>query len=40
MQNCWSKVIFAKEKKFKISIDEIIKKVSKKTKIVFISKSK
>ena len=30
-------VIFAKEKKFKISIDEIIKKVSKKTKIVFLA---
>jgi histidinol-phosphate aminotransferase len=32
-----AKVIFAKEKKFKISINEIIKKVSKKTKIVFIA---
>ena len=32
-----AKVIFAKEKKFKISIDEIIKKVSKKTKIVFMA---
>ena len=30
-------VIFAKEKKFKISIQEIIKKVSKKTKIVFVA---
>tara|TARA_B100000902_G_scaffold381934_1_gene419028 strand:+ start:96 stop:1178 length:1083 start_codon:yes stop_codon:yes gene_type:complete len=30
-------VIFAKEKKFKISIQEIIKKVSKKTKIVFLA---
>ena len=30
-------VIFAKEKKFKISIPEIIKKVTKKTKIVFIA---
>jgi histidinol-phosphate aminotransferase len=30
-------VIFAKEKKFKISIPEIIKKVTKKTKIVFLA---
>ena len=30
-------VIFAKEKKFKISISEIIKKVTKKTKIVFLA---
>ena len=30
-------VIFAKEKKFKISVKEIIKKVTKKTKIVFIA---
>ncbi len=30
-------VIFAKEKKFKISITEIIKKVTKKTKMVFIA---
>ena len=30
-------VIFAKEKKFKISISQIIKKVTKKTKIVFIA---
>ena len=30
-------VIFAKEKKFKISVTEIIKKVTKKTKIVFIA---
>ena len=30
-------VIFAKEKKFKISIQEVIKKVSKKTKIVFLA---
>ncbi len=30
-------VIFAKEKKFKISITEIIKKVTKKTKIVFLA---
>ena len=30
-------VIFAKEKKFKVSISEILKKVSKKTKIVFIA---
>ena len=32
-----AKVIFAKEKKFKISISEIIKKVTKKTKIVFLA---
>ena len=32
-----AKVIFAKEKKFKVSISEIIKKVTKKTKIVFIA---
>ena len=30
-------VIFAKEKKFKASVEEIIKKVTKKTKIVFIA---
>ena len=30
-------VIFAREKKFKVSISEIIKKVTKKTKIVFIA---
>ncbi len=30
-------VIFAKEKKLKISLKEIIKKVSKKTKIVFLA---
>jgi len=30
-------VIFAKEKKFKISVTEIIKKVTKKTKIVFLA---
>ena len=30
-------VIFAKEKKFKVSISEIIKKVTKKTKIVFLA---
>ena len=30
-------VIFAKEKKFKISVKEIIKKVTKKTKIVFLA---
>ena len=30
-------VIFAKEKKFKVSIPEIIKKVTKKTKIVFLA---
>ena len=32
-----AKVIFAKEKNFKISIFEILKKVTKKTKIVFIA---
>ena len=31
------KVIYAKEKKFKISISEILKKVTKKTKIVFLA---
>ena len=30
-------VVFAKEKNFKISVEEIIKKVSKKTKIVFLA---
>jgi histidinol-phosphate aminotransferase len=32
-----AKVIFSKEKNFKVSISEIIKKVTKKTKIVFIA---
>ena len=32
-----AKVIFAKEIKFKISISEILKKVTKKTKIVFLA---
>ena len=32
-----AKVIFAKEKEFKVSIEEIIKKVTKKTKIVFLA---
>ena len=32
-----AKVVFAKEKKFKISILEILKKVTKKTKIVFLA---
>ena len=32
-----AKVVFAKEKNFKISISEILKKVSKKTKIVFLA---
>ncbi|WP_075502531.1 histidinol-phosphate transaminase [Candidatus Pelagibacter communis] len=32
-----AKVVFAKEIDFKISIDEILKKISKKTKIVFIA---
>ena len=30
-------VIFSKEKKFKVSVSEIIKKVTKKTKIVFLA---
>jgi histidinol-phosphate aminotransferase len=30
-------VIFAREKKFKVSVNEIIKKVSKKTKIIFLA---
>jgi len=30
-------IIFAKEKNFKVSVEEIIKKVSKKTKIVFLA---
>ncbi len=32
-----AKVIFSKEKEFKVSVENIIKKVSKKTKIVFIA---
>jgi histidinol-phosphate aminotransferase len=32
-----AKVIFAKEKKFKVSVSEILKNVTKKTKIVFIA---
>jgi histidinol-phosphate aminotransferase len=32
-----AKVIFAKEKNFKVSVSEIIKKTTKKTKIVFIA---
>ena len=32
-----AKVIFAKENNFKVSIPEIIKNVSKKTKIVFLA---
>ncbi len=32
-----AKVIFAKEKKFKVSVSEILKKVTKKTKIVFLA---
>ncbi len=32
-----AKVVFAREKKFKISIEEILKKVTKKTKIIFIA---
>ena len=32
-----AKIIFAKEKNYKISIEEILKKVSKNTKIVFLA---
>ena len=32
-----AKVIFAKEKNFKVSVKEILKKITKKTKIVFIA---
>ncbi len=32
-----AKVIFAKEKKFKVSINEIVKKISRKTKIIFLA---
>ena len=32
-----AKVIFAKEKEYKVSVDEILKKVTKKTKIVFLA---
>jgi len=32
-----AKVVFSKEKKFKVSVAEIIKKVTKKTKVVFIA---
>ena len=32
-----AKVIFSKENHFKVSVDEIIKKVNKKTKIVFLA---
>tara|TARA_B100000579_G_scaffold99585_1_gene79067 strand:- start:666 stop:1751 length:1086 start_codon:yes stop_codon:yes gene_type:complete len=32
-----AKVVFAKEKKFKISVTEILKKVTRKTKIVFLA---
>ncbi len=34
---CGAKVIYAKEKNFRISIDSIVSKVSKKTKIVFLA---
>jgi histidinol-phosphate aminotransferase len=36
-QTAGAKVIFSKEKNFKVSVSEIIKKVTKKTKIVFIA---
>ena len=32
-----AKIIFSKEKQFKVSVDEILKKVSRKTKIVFLA---
>ena len=32
-----AKVVFSKEKNFKVSVDEILKKVTKKTKLVFIA---
>jgi len=32
-----AKVVFSKEKNFKVSVDEILKKVNKKTKIVFLA---
>ena len=32
-----AKIIFAKEKNFKISVDNIISRVTKKTKIVFLA---
>ena len=32
-----AKVVYAKEKNFKISVDEILKKITRKTKIVFIA---
>ena len=32
-----AKVVFSKEKNFRVSVDEIIKKVTKKTKLVFIA---
>ena len=32
-----AKVVFSKEKKFKVSVSEVIRKVTKKTKIVFIA---
>ena len=34
---CGAKIIFAKEKNFKVSTKEILKKITKKTKIVFIA---
>ena len=36
-KNVGAKVLYAKENNYKISISEIIKKVSKKTKIVFLA---
>ena len=36
-KNVGAKVIYAKEKNYKISIQEILNKVSKKTKIVFLA---
>ena len=36
-KNVGAKVVYAKENKYKISVSEIIKKVTKKTKIVFLA---
>jgi len=36
-KNIGAKVVYAKEKNYKVSVPEIIKKVSKKTKIVFLA---
>ncbi len=36
-KNAGAKILYAKENNYKVSISEIIKKVSKKTKIVFLA---